>query len=447
MSQWIQQYLLLWVDLRKTSNFSRKFILAAMVFAGLWGFAVHSFVLAYDPVYPATATPYADAQPFTVTSTPYPSMTTPSVSAVNNAAATSSNAGVSYNANGQYNPTSTANAMSGTPGPAGVNMAGAANATATTGTAARQSANTSSQTLIQPPPGGSAMTDTTDPATGPTPSIASSKNLMSPNASRLDSAAGTSDRPVFSMTPPDQVLTERPVESTWYFRLESFHWNERYNGSDFVNEYGPMSTLGYTHRNGPERFRLEIFGGTMAYDGGVTDGYTYTPYHQSNGTNYLGGRAEYDLLIEPSFWQNWRLALGLGMRFWNRDIRDLEDVPGYGYVPSYQETWWTLYPYIGIETKTLDQNAFHFFGSARIGCTPLTYQYINAFSNYYKTSGTVLYPKCGVTAQAELGVACRRFTLSAFTEVMTWTQSEIVRDSLQPDSSMFTYGSRISYSF
>ena len=67
--------------------------------------------------------------------------------------------------------------------------------------------------------------------------------------------------------PSIPAAVDRIIESTWYFRQESFHWNERSGGADFVNEYGPISTLGYQHRNGIERYRIELFGGTVAYDG------------------------------------------------------------------------------------------------------------------------------------------------------------------------------------
>ena len=41
---------------------------------------------------------------------------------------------------------------------------------------------------------------------------------------------------------------ERFIESTWYTRIDYFHWNERFAGADFVNEDGPFWTLGYLFR-------------------------------------------------------------------------------------------------------------------------------------------------------------------------------------------------------
>ncbi len=51
--------------------------------------------------------------------------------------------------------------------------------------------------------------------------------------------------------PPDIVmpaLGNRLIESTWYTRVDYFHWNESSDGMDFVNEYGTLITLGYMRR-------------------------------------------------------------------------------------------------------------------------------------------------------------------------------------------------------
>jgi hypothetical protein len=256
---------------------------------------------------------------------------------------------------------------------------------------------------------------------------------------RQDWTTAPQQPPVIS-TVPTAAPVERLIESTWYFRQEAFSWNERSNGQDFVNEYGPLSTIGYLHRNGCERFRLELFGGTMAYDGGAQypDG-SYEPYHQSNGTDYLGMRGEYDLLIEPACWRRVRGVIGVGTRFWIRDLHDAV-TPSGDYVMGYQEDWWTFYPYIGLETRESQEPGWQFFGSARFGLTPLTYQYASAFD-------TALYPKCGVTGKAEFGVRVMHFSASAYIEVMTWGESAVVRDSFQPDSRMLTVGGQLGYTF
>jgi hypothetical protein len=249
------------------------------------------------------------------------------------------------------------------------------------------------------------------------------------------------------------VSMASPVQSTWYYRLDSFSWSERVGGYDVVNENGPISTLGYVRRNGIDRFRAELFGGTVAYDGSAQypgdDGFWHSdPYHQSFGTNYLGCRGEYELLPEALSWGRAQVFLGVGTRFWLRDLRNAV-TPSNMLVSGYQETWWTFYPYIGIETKDSDEQGLQFFGSMRFGVTPLTYQY----ASYYDT---VAWPKCGVTAQAEAGVRYQRLSLSAFIEVMTWAASATVdsydafgnlTSTFQPDSRMLTVGGKIGYTF
>ncbi len=263
------------------------------------------------------------------------------------------------------------------------------------------------------------------------------------NPPRPDWAAPPQQPPVVA-TLPAAATVERPIESTWYFRQEAFYWNERSDGRDFCNEYGPLSTLGYLHRNGCERFRFELFGGTMAYDGGAqyydaNNNLIYEPYHASNGTNYLGVRGEYDLLIEPACWERFRLLVGVGTRFWIRDLHDAV-TPSGDQVFGYQEDWWTFYPYIGLETKESQEPGWQFFGAARFGLTPLTYQYASGFD-------TALYPKCGVTGKMELGVRVSHFSASAYLEAMTWAESAPNEDAFQPASRMLTVGGQLGYTF
>ena len=136
------------------------------------------------------------------------------------------------------------------------------------------------------------------------------------------------------------------MQASWYTRVEYFHWNERVGGTDFVNEGGTLFTLGYSRRIGVERFRAELFGGDVHYDG----------YDQGNmaplasNTGYLGLRGEYEMVIEPAAWEGrFAVLAGMGTRFWIRDLHDGSDDQG-DPVFGYQETWWTMYPFLGLET-------------------------------------------------------------------------------------------------
>jgi hypothetical protein len=224
---------------------------------------------------------------------------------------------------------------------------------------------------------------------------------------------------------------QRPNYSSWYTRFDYFHWNERVGGMDFVNEDGLLTTIGYQRRVGRERYRLELFGGSPSYDGygQFADGHLEP---LGGHTDYLGLRGEYDFLIEPASWPYGCFVLGVGSRFWFRNLKD-------GYtdfgspVWGYQETWWTVYPYLGVESRWPAGSRWQTFGSARVGMTALTYERVSDVD-------AVLYPRLGVVGQAELGVRSGHFSLSAYMESMTWGESKIVRDICQPNSSLFTLG-------
>ncbi len=303
----------------------------------------------------------------------------------------------------------------------------------------------SSDGLAWPPPGGRQFSSLPDYGQGrPGGMVAPSQTVgpamppgIAPTAPPPVAPSVAASLAPYASSAPAAV--NRAIESTWYYRQDAFYWNERSDGTDFVNEAGPISTIGYLRRNGCERFRFELFGGTVSYDGGAQfeDG-TTLPYHESFGTNYLGLRGEYDLLIEPTAWPRVRFLMGVGTRFWIRDLRDAET--SFGEVDGYQETWWTFYPYLGLETRQSDEPGLKFYGSARFGITPLTYQYATYFD-------TTVYPRCGVTGRVELGVTYHRLSALAVVEGMTWGESAVVRDTFQPASRMLTIGGQIGYTF
>jgi hypothetical protein len=234
------------------------------------------------------------------------------------------------------------------------------------------------------------------------------------------------------------LLLPGAIESNWYTRIEYFHWNERIESTDFVDEYGTLLTLGYQRRYGHERYRLELFGGTMNYVGFAQgDGLDDEPLRGDTG--YLGMRGEYDYLIEPIWWTNTKFILGVGTRFWVRDLKDSYIDAG-DLVPGYLETWWTIYPYLGLEThRTLASGAV-FYVSGRVGFTAVTYQHVT-------WGDESLYPKPGMIGQAEFGVRGKRWFLAGSLEVLTWAQSNVARDAYQPASQLFTAGLRTGVIF
>src|SRR5262245_20825240 len=238
-----------------------------------------------------------------------------------------------------------------------------------------------------------------------------------------------------SSPPPVGLATQ----STWYGRIDYFQWHETIGGQNFVTETGPLTTLGYLRQVGRQRFRGELFGGDVNYSGFAQffDG-SVVPLHSA--TNYIGLRGEYDLLFQPPSWSNSTLLVGVGTRFWFRDLPDARTESG-APVSGYLETWWTTYPYLGLlRSHKLANDAFDFYTSYRAGFTAVTFEHVS-------WNDAALYPKIGFTGQFEAGFRGSHFFASAFSELLTWGQSDVQRDLLQPASSLLTIGLRAGVTF
>jgi len=233
-------------------------------------------------------------------------------------------------------------------------------------------------------------------------------------------------------------IDQRP--QAWYVRLDSFRWSERIDSVEVVNESGMLVTIGYQRRIEDWRPRLELFSGSMDYDGHAVFEDYIVPYEQANGTGYLGFRGEIEYLIEPESWSHNRIVLGIGTRLWRRRLHNGR-LPSGELVAGYDETWCAFYPYLGLETREqrFSGPRLRLFGSARIGLTPFTFENVSI--------GPTLHPDSGLTAQCEAGVRNERFVASVLLEIMTWEESAVVRDYFQPASSMATLGGRFAYRF
>ena len=271
------------------------------------------------------------------------------------------------------------------------------------------------------------------------PQIAPTFEALAPPFEPLAPAPAMPGTGSFAPTVFQSVPDVSPIESTWYTRIDYFHWNERMGGQTFVRENGPLATIGYLRRVGSERFRAEFFDGGVHYSGfaqfsnGTLEPLTST-------TNYTGLRGEYDLLYDPVSWPSATLVFGVGTRFWFRDLPDGRSASGVP-VAGYLETWWTTYPYFGIQTRRgLTASPIEFYASGRVGATAVTFQ-------HGTWNDAVLYPKMGVTGQLETGFRGPRFFVSAFSEVMTWGQSNVERHMLQPASTLLTIGLRTGITF
>jgi len=284
--------------------------------------------------------------------------------------------------------------------------------------------------------------------------------VWSPNgpASPSNSAPGATNAGAWSFPTAAQTqvyspataapVIEKLAQSSWYTRVEYFHWNERIGSVNFVNENGAIFTLGYSRQIGIERFRAELFGGDMHYNSYDDTGLE----NMASNTGYLGLRGEYEMVLSPAAWEG-RVAflLGLGSRFWIRDLHDGADNQG-NPVCGYQETWWTMYPYLGMETHQRLGAELDFYSESRIGMTALTYEFASTTSVVQDLTDPFiaerpLWPKLGVFANVEIGLRGPRFFVAGRAEVMSWGESAWGLYSYQPQSLMVTAGGRLGFMF
>ena len=223
----------------------------------------------------------------------------------------------------------------------------------------------------------------------------------------------------------------QPVVAEWYTRFDYFLWNERYQGHELLDEHGTLYTLGSSRRFGANRFCGELFTGTMNYAGADQAG---NPLNSI--TTYLGVRGEYEGVWDLNLhgWPPVTVFAGIGTRFWIRDLKD-SVIPATGqYASGYQEYWWTLYPYVGLEKRWPCNFGEELYARGRVGCTAFTHQFVNL------DTGTTLYPQADVIGQIEVGFRHDQLFIAAYFEAMTWNVSPIVRGDLQPLSQNVYHG-------
>jgi hypothetical protein len=233
----------------------------------------------------------------------------------------------------------------------------------------------------------------------------------------------------------------RLLESTWYARIDYFYWAEQVNSQPFMKNEGAMPTVGWQQRRGRQRYRAEVFGSSVDYfaDMGGQD--------NSNVTDYLGLRGEYELMWEPETWEKFSFFTGVGSRFFVRSIPDVQ-LPSSLYVDGYQESWWTFYPYVGAERRRRMNDNWEAYWRARVGVTAYTREHI-------ALDDVTLFPRANLTGQVELGFRGPRLFVSGFFEVMAWSRSPGVLDIVdpvvylvrQPDSQNVMVGLKSGWSY
>ncbi|MEN6459294.1 MAG: hypothetical protein ABFC63_10215 [Thermoguttaceae bacterium] len=239
-----------------------------------------------------------------------------------------------------------------------------------------------------------------------------------------------------------QVNFECPTESSWYGRIDYYHFGQQdIGGANTFNEDGILYTVGYSRRIGPEKFRIELFSGNADYFQRGID------INEADSTTINFGvraEAEYHWALTTVGQPPLEFFGGIGTRAWIRDLKDTTAFDGTDLWGS-QETWWTVYPYIGLEKKWLYDNGFETFVSGRIGFTMFTYEHAS-------TSGSPAFnPKLNVLGQLEAGVRRNALSLSAYLDAMTWDRSGDVwvggTPYYYPASQLVTIGVKLGFTY
>ncbi|MBN2296484.1 MAG: hypothetical protein JXM70_28910 [Pirellulales bacterium] len=231
---------------------------------------------------------------------------------------------------------------------------------------------------------------------------------------------------------------EEPGIHGWFVQVDGFWWREsiEVNGERFklLEETGPMFSVGYQARKPRQRYRIAIFGGSPDYDGATWDNEPLT-----SKTDYFGVVGEYDfrwpLLGSPT---NGFFA-GVGTRWWSRNLQNSYTEEG-NLSLGYRETWWTIYPRIGIDSMVRLRNGMHLYMSGSLGFTAYTSENIDFFE-------VTLEPESDVYTRAEIGLRNRRLSVSFMLEHLGWKDSDADKMVYQPRSTMLTAGVLFGYNF
>jgi hypothetical protein len=257
------------------------------------------------------------------------------------------------------------------------------------------------------------------------------------------STPGLSPQPEPQAAPPVTVYekpwltwTQHPVETVCYAGFDYSNWEEPKGGfSSPANEFGALFTVGIQRTSGPARLRFELFEGDMNFNGSV---YPYD-FPMNSQSKILGFRTEFELLRDANCfgWQDVVAYAGIGTRFWIRDIQaGFAPLMG-GWLTGCQETWWTLYPYMGLEKTWHIDTGGDVFASGRLGCTSFTYECNSEFGPQS------FFPAPGLTGQVECGFRYEGLLCSVYFEGMGWGPSATVHTMSERSATMFETGLKL----
>ena len=238
-----------------------------------------------------------------------------------------------------------------------------------------------------------------------------------------------------SSTPPPIETAVSPRPWSVYASVQAFHWREEYRDRELLEEEGPLFGLGVDFRRRWFRSRLELFGGTVEYDGETQGG---DPVETD--TNYLGGLGEFDFFVltglrdDPPTLGRFYVDpyLGLGMRYWARDIEDRDDARGY------REDWFTAYIHAGADVVAPLRGDGRWYAGARFGYSLYNYESVDEFD-------VELNPGRGPRVRVETGLDWESLKAAVFFEWVRFAKSDEEDGYFQPESTMAILGLNVGF--
>lgn len=225
-----------------------------------------------------------------------------------------------------------------------------------------------------------------------------------------------------------------------YLQVQSFTWKEFINGSEILEESGPIYALGGLARleNNSLTFRArgEVFGGSIIYDGQTQAG---TPVESD--TVYAGIKLEGDVgwkkLVEDK--ASIEPFAGIGFRVWNRDIQSTSNATGV------TEKWTSTYARLGLRGDSALSDKLTVFAEGG-----MKFPFYN--SNSVDDDDISLEPKSRVSGFAEAGLKWNKLWASIFYEGLRFDKSEVEPIGggwgvYQPKSEADIFGLNAGYSF
>jgi len=228
-----------------------------------------------------------------------------------------------------------------------------------------------------------------------------------------------------------------------YGHLDNFEWQEYLLGQEIVRDSGPMYGIGADLTIAPPIMLIieangEFYFGNLDYDGFIQNARGLEPYRSK--TQYLGIKGSVDIAIMFDVTDHLSLKpyLGIGANAWRRRLDDTG-----GRVYGYDESWLTLFPFIGLRAGVPVTRRVEVFGKAELRLSAYNVEKVD-MSNLGGPSGIYLSPGRQPSFCAEAGVNIAFVSVSFYYETLRFGESDIDNqyDIFQPESKADTYGIR-----